>query len=593
MASALVSPDPNLDALPTAAGAVPSDLDPTGLAKLQAAKAQSPGGKDMSDAQFAVAMHEHYYNDIPMADYLNKVGLNRGDVLYELREPGDAYGDYLRKSLATPGQGETADQAAQRQGGSLPVRRAGPLEGSARALVQGGTMGWGAEAMAAAEAGLDPLVHGDSGKDFGQRYQAYHGREEQLVDNFRKDNPVLAYGSEIAGAIPSSMAAGGELAGQGTSAAGRLLTRFGVGAGQGAVYGAGAESDDRLRGAGSGALLGGGLDVGLGAVQDAVQAAIRSSAGKRALQQAVDAAPKAADLKSTAQASYRAADNSGVAIKPTATAILNHDLGQILTTEGLMNAGKMVGGYGLVRKAMKHLDNLGGQPVTMKQLQRLEESFQDVAASSKAGEGRVGKLMLDTLDSYMDGLPQGAYQGANGEQAAANWAAGKAGWTGYKRTKAIEDAIYSARTMQGGTFATRMRGQVGQLLRANRKKARFSDPEIAAMEQFVEGGPVGELMRSFAGHGGLPATLFGHAVGGVAGTIGMPIAAAAARVGLDKGARQAANRIAAEVATGGLHVPQGQPQTLNDLSQFIPGLTNPEGESPRRQLEISVFGGKR
>lgn len=71
-------------------------------AQLQELKAKAPNAQGMSDAQFAVAMHQHYYPDMPMADYLGKMGLDRGDVLYELRAPGDPYGDCLRIEAENP-----------------------------------------------------------------------------------------------------------------------------------------------------------------------------------------------------------------------------------------------------------------------------------------------------------------------------------------------------------------------------------------------------------------------------------------------------------------------------------------------------------
>jgi hypothetical protein len=73
---------------PTAPGA--------GLARLQALRAEAPNATGMSDAQFAVAMHQHHYADMPMVDFLTRVGLDKSRVLYELRAPGDPYGDYLR-----------------------------------------------------------------------------------------------------------------------------------------------------------------------------------------------------------------------------------------------------------------------------------------------------------------------------------------------------------------------------------------------------------------------------------------------------------------------------------------------------------------
>lgn len=182
------------------------------------------------DAQLAVALHKKFYSHVPIVDYLQVVGVDRGDALYELRQDGNQYGDYLRSALAKPGSTETTQDAEKRQSGFIPTRRAGTGEGAARAYLQGGTLGWGDELVAGGAALLDPLVHGDRGKDFGQRYDAYLGRERGLVDNFRQDNPVVAYGAEIAGTIPTALA---------TPFPASRGAQLAIGGLEGATYGAG------------------------------------------------------------------------------------------------------------------------------------------------------------------------------------------------------------------------------------------------------------------------------------------------------------------------------------------------------------------
>jgi hypothetical protein len=568
----------------------PVAFDPAGIEKLRAMKAKAPNAAGMSDAQFALAMHQNYYSDIPLADYLPKMGLDRGDVLYELRAPGDPYGDYLRQALAAPGTGETAQAAAVRQGGQVGERRAGNLEGSARAYVQGGMFGWGDEAVAAGAAALDPLVHGDRGKDFGERYDAYLNRERGLVGNFREDNPLAAYGAEIAGAIPTAIAA--SPASVASTGAGRFATNALVNAGQGAAYGAGAaEGDltDRAINAGTGAIVSAGGGVVLDGVVGTVQSAFAKGARNKARDAFVDAAPTAAEQKVKAQAAYTAADTSGVLIKPTATSLLKSDLSQFLTSEGLVANGKFVGNFNLAKRAMKHLESFDGRPMTMKELQRVEESFQDVARSTKAGEARIGKMMLDQFDDYVDSLPQQAFSGGNGIEAAANWKAGKQGWAQFKRTKSIEQAVYNAKL--SGNFSEGLRGEFRAILKSEKQRSRFSDAELKAMEDFVMGGTAQALLKAFA-NGGMPGAVLGGLSGGLLGAAAGVVGPAAAKLGLDKGARKAGDALRAQVANGGsLPVPPVAPRAL-DLRALAPALGNVE-ERPRDLLEILVTGGAR
>lgn len=568
----------------------PVAVDPAGIEKLRAMKAKAPSAAGMSDAQFALAMHQNYYSDMPLADYLPKMGLDRGDVLYELRAPGDAYGDYLRQALAKPGTGETEKEATARQGGQIGERRAGDLEGSGRAYLQGGTFGFGDEIVAAGAAALDPLVHGDRGKDFGQRFDAYLGRERGSIENFREDNPLAAYGAEFAGVIPSAILAAPEAVA--ATAFGRAATTAGVNAGQGLLYGFGSsEGDlgDRVVDGGLGAITSMGAGMLLDGVAGIVNAAFAKGAKNKAREAFVDAAPTASEQKATSQAHYTAADTSGVSIKPAATSLLKHDLGQFLTGEGLMANGKFVGNFNLVKRAMKHLESFNGRPMTMKELQRLEESFQDVARSTKAGEGRIGKMMLDQFDDYVDGLPQQAFSGGNGIEATANWQAGKQGWAQYKRTKSIEQAVYNAKL--SGNFSEGLRGEFRTILKSDKQRSRFSDAELQAMEDFVMGGPAQALLKAFAS-GGMPGAILGGMSGGLLGAAAGVVGPAAARLGLDKGAREAGDILRAQVATGGSLPAQPAAGGAIDLRSLAPGLGN-VNEHPRDLLESLFVGGGR
>jgi hypothetical protein len=152
------------------------------------------------------------------------------------RSKNDAFGDYLRKQASAPKAGETKDQTFKRQYGSLPKPDVGITEGSLRSGLQGLTMGAGDEMRAAAAATLQPVFGEESGKDWGQRYDAYAARERGKLNEFRDEHPVIAAGAEIAGAIPTMMLPGM----QGPQAA-TLMGRVGMGAltaaAQGGVYG--------------------------------------------------------------------------------------------------------------------------------------------------------------------------------------------------------------------------------------------------------------------------------------------------------------------------------------------------------------------
>lgn len=176
------------------------------------------------------------------------------------RSKNDAFGEYLRGQAIQPREGETEDQRFKRLHGEIPQEAApGVGEGMARAGVQGATFGAGDELVAGGAAALDSVFRGD---DFGDAYDQRLSRERNRINQFRDSNPVLAYGSEIAGSIPTAIAPIGPLArvAQGGSATAKMAGGALVGATQGGAYGFNAGEGgfrNRAKSAGVGAGVGG------------------------------------------------------------------------------------------------------------------------------------------------------------------------------------------------------------------------------------------------------------------------------------------------------------------------------------------------
>ena len=99
-----------------------------------------------------------------------------------------------------------------------------------RAVGQGVSFGFGDEFEAFARALYAKFIDGN---DFNTAYNETVKEIRDDIKEFREDEPVLAYGSEIAGAIPSSIGAGAKLAQLGVKGLKNPVI-------QGAIYGAGA-----------------------------------------------------------------------------------------------------------------------------------------------------------------------------------------------------------------------------------------------------------------------------------------------------------------------------------------------------------------
>lgn len=175
------------------------------------------------------------------------------------RAKNDAFGNYLREQAMQTKQGETPEQKQQRLYGNIhPKYDISTGEGMVRAGIQGGSFGTADEATAA----IASMI-GDG------TYQQYLDRERAKLKQFREEQPVAAYGAEIAGSIPTSL-----LPVLNIARGGKLAQAAGTGALQGAIYGAGSadgDATDRFIGAGTGGIMGGSIGAATVPIAKGVQ----------------------------------------------------------------------------------------------------------------------------------------------------------------------------------------------------------------------------------------------------------------------------------------------------------------------------------
>jgi len=456
-------------------------------------------------------------------------------------------------------------------------------ENVARAAGQGLSFGWGDELFSLGQAGLDQLLHGDDGKDLWQRYDSNVARERRNLEAFRQENPIVAYGAEILGSLPTALVTGGTGTATGL---GRIGTNLLVNGVQGAFYGAGAASGDTLADRGWGAATGaaGGMAAGvaLDAAGNAVNAGLKAGAKYLADSKTIAAAPSGAAVKATAEAAREAAESADVVLTPTATSLLKQDLGQTLVGEGVTVRGEMVANYDRVRGSMRLLDQFADEPMTIKSFRRLYESFEYAARSEMPGEAEVAKSMLKQLDSFMDGLPQEAFKGTgDGVEAAAQWRAAKAQLAKFERTNIIETAIENARTF-GDNFPEGLKNEFREILRSGEKKAKLSPEDIAGIKHFIQGDNINKALK-FLSEADLRGALDELPIPKIVGRMAQPFVRGAARGQIGQNAQRSADIVRATAALGEA-IPPVPTGTL-DLRALAPGLGNNDG------VHIIVNGG--
>ena len=149
-----------------------------------------------------------------------------------------------------------------------------------RAALQGILFGFGDEAEGLVFGVYDAAT---KGKSLKQAYEDARDNARKEIDQFREDDPLAAYGTEIISSLPTAFVGGLGLARTGAALAGKGLgaatRRAGV---EGAIYGAGAGEGDVVNQTGS-ALLGGATGAALtGAVGGVLRSTVAPAPTKAA-----------------------------------------------------------------------------------------------------------------------------------------------------------------------------------------------------------------------------------------------------------------------------------------------------------------------
>lgn len=193
-------------------------------------------------------------------------------------------------AFKSPGR-STIDQDEIREimaGGAQPDTT-GAAEGSARSFLQGATLGFGDEIVAAGAAALDPIVNNSPGT-FQERFDARVGDEREDIADFKRTNPGTALATEIAGGLTTATAAG--LGGATLLRGGQTLPQAaGAGLVEGAIYG-GATGAGQAEGGLQNRIRGGVAGAATGAAVGAAAAPV--VAGAKAITEPVTDAVKTA-----------------------------------------------------------------------------------------------------------------------------------------------------------------------------------------------------------------------------------------------------------------------------------------------------------
>jgi hypothetical protein len=504
----------------------------------------------------------------------------------EVRAAPGTTGDAAAPEGLKPGTREYADWAAQqaRAGKNLPqVSEHQTAESSVLdPFVQGVTFGWGDELRGVAQGAMAAA----QGGDFGSTYTQTVDESRNALDRERRVNPIGSVAAEMAGAIPTGMLAGGQLAGKGATLLGRMVSTGGVGLGQGALYGAGAsEGDlqDRATSAAVSGLVGAGVGAAVPLAGNAISNFVQKGQQGRILSAAAKTAPASTELKSAAsQVFEQATGGTPLAISDNA---FFRFLGGVKSQADKLriNTNLDQKSVGLLEMMMQTADDVsrGGTVVDMKDLHIIRQAAQKVATSSEGRDAAFANTIIRQFDDFVQTLkPTDILGGADPAQSANALMKGISGWSRANKVGMVEEAIRVGQMAASGPEKG-VRNALRSLARNPETWRRFSAAEQQAIMDVVNGTPGSNLLKligtfGFGGNtatngiGGAAGMFLGNTVAPGVGMVAAPVIGAAAKAGSERMTQNLANRALGAVATEGLKVlPRVNPNQATPIEVLL------------------------
>lgn len=270
-----------------------------------------------------------------------------------------------------------------------------------------------------------------------------------------------------------------------------------------------------------------------------------SKAGKEVDRLIGEAAPTVDQLKTTARGVFDEIDDLGATVKPQAFDQLSGSLGRTLTKEGLdpLIHPKASAAFQAFKRSVPESPTPGRTPagfvpgpatparpripVNLEKLETLRKVAVDAAADSTAAgqlsDARLANIMVDQIDSFMDGAGTNAlnFPGGKPKNVGKSYKVARKLWGQARRSELLQDAIEVAREgQQASGFENGLRIKFRQILNNKRQKRFFSETEKDFMRRVTKGKGGAQLFK-FLGKGGVdftsPRGVLGSFASGTAG----------------------------------------------------------------------------
>ena len=311
--------------------------------------------------------------------------------------------------------------------------------------------------------------------------------------------------------------------------------------GAGALAGAGSEVGAETGGA-IGEAVGGeegrktGEQIGrlTGGVLVPVGATLAKETGKTLVSQSAkkllsESAPTIEGLKKAARSVYNDLENSGVSINSNSVRKLAGSLSQVAKQKGFH--GKIHPKVGVALNEFKTAAE-SGTDLKLSEIDNLRRIMGSAAKSLEPDEARIGVLLSNRVDDWLDNLNKANFSKAFNKDVGAKYKDARQLWRRVKKSEQLAEAFDKAQ-LQASGFENGIRTQFRSILNSKKNRKGFTPDELKAMKEVVQGtslqnmakllgrfgfgeGQASNMLMGYAGIAG------GAAVGGPVGAVVVP-----------------------------------------------------------------------
>lgn len=208
-----------------------------------------------------------------------------------------------------------------------------------------------------------------------------------------------------------------------------------------------------------------------------------------------ESVPTIEGLKKAAREVYKEIDDLGATILPGRVTRLSNELEGLARREGF-NAR-------IHPKVSAVLDEFGkvkGTKQTTTNIDTLRKVAQSSANSIEPDEKRLGVLLINKIDDFMDGLGAADLAKGKGKGIGEKYKDARQLWGRARKSEQLEDAFERARNQASG-FENGIRTQFRSILNSKKKSRGFTAEELSAMKQVVRGGPAENIAKALGKFG--------------------------------------------------------------------------------------------